>query len=99
MSRKLPLCHTTVTFARRCRPAMARWSANSARTSLPRVPRMMTMDAVTTGPLTSRWGFAMFAGGEVTERPKVPDSKSGVVRATAGSNPALSAVSGWNHSL
>ena len=29
--------------------------------------------------------------GEVTERPKVPDSKSGVVHATEGSNPSLSA--------
>jgi hypothetical protein len=33
----------------------------------------------------------MFPRGEVTEWPKVPDSKSGVVQATAGSNPALSA--------
>ncbi len=31
--------------------------------------------------------------GEVSERSKVPDSKSGVVQATGGSNPPLSA--GW----
>ncbi|GEM_PF-3958832 len=29
--------------------------------------------------------------GEVSERPKVPDSKSGVAQVTEGSNPSLSA--------
>ena len=36
----------------------------------------------------------MFRRGEVTEWPKVPDSKSGVGQPTAGSNPALSAARG-----
>ena len=34
---------------------------------------------------------SIWDSGEVTERPKVPDSKSGVVHATEGSNPSLSA--------
>ncbi len=42
-------------------------------------------------PLPPAPAFGIFAGGEVTERPKVPDSKSGVRKRTAGSNPALSA--------
>lgn len=50
-----------------------------------------TQVGASTLPLTFAIGFANFPGGEVSEWPKVPDSKSGVAQATAGSNPALSA--------
>ena len=42
--------------------------------------------------LTKPSAFDMFRGGGMTERPKVPDSKSGVVQATGGSNPPSSAT-------
>ncbi len=41
------------------------------------------------GPDAGEW--SRISGGEVAERPNAPVLKTGVVRATAGSNPALSA--------